>query len=234
MDRARRVASLWNWLPAFRVVAEYEGIQKAAVVLHVSPSSLSRTIKLIEDVIGTPLFVRASTGLTLTAFGVELLKRTREAMRRVDDAPIRPPSPRYSPRSAAGALPLPLPDPTDTPRDPSRHGQAASRPATNRRLSTPHGTPRPLGPDPNPAPMSLLRPYPLRRTILVDSGSGPQRGRIVLPASAADHRVFVDGRAAVVSDSRVIVTCGHHEVRIGTQGRAVPIDVACGTEVSLP
>jgi DNA-binding transcriptional LysR family regulator len=86
MDRARRVAALWNWLPAFRVVAEYGSIQKAALVLHVSPSSLSRTIKLIEDVIGTPLFLRNPSGLTLTAFGGDLLKGTREAMRRVDDA----------------------------------------------------------------------------------------------------------------------------------------------------
>ncbi|HSO36785.1 MAG TPA: LysR family transcriptional regulator [Labilithrix sp.] len=86
MDRARRVAALWNWLPAFRVVAEYASIHKAALVLHVSPSSLSRTIKLIEEVIGTPLFVRTPTGLTLTAFGADLLKGTREALRRVDDA----------------------------------------------------------------------------------------------------------------------------------------------------
>ncbi len=86
MDRARRVAALWNWLPAFRVVAEYGSIQKAALVLHVSPSSLSRTIKLIEEVTGTPLFLRNPSGLTLTAFGSDLLKGTREAMRRVDDA----------------------------------------------------------------------------------------------------------------------------------------------------
>ena len=86
MDRARRVAALWNWLPAFRVVGEYESIHKASLVLRVSPSSLSRTIKLIEDVVGSSLFVRSSTGLTLTSFGAHLLKGTRDAMRRVDDA----------------------------------------------------------------------------------------------------------------------------------------------------
>jgi len=86
MDRARRVAALWNWLPAFRVVGEYESIHKASLVLRVSPSSLSRTIKLIEDVVGSSLFIRSSTGLTLTSFGAHLLKGTRDAMRRVDDA----------------------------------------------------------------------------------------------------------------------------------------------------
>lgn len=85
MDRAERIAELWNWLPAFRVVAEYGSIQRAALVLHVSPSSLSRTIRLLEENIGVALFLRSATGLTVTAQGVELLKGTREAMRRVDD-----------------------------------------------------------------------------------------------------------------------------------------------------
>jgi DNA-binding transcriptional LysR family regulator len=85
MDRLRRVADLWNWLPAFRVVAEYESIQKAAVVLNVSPSALSRTVRLLEEGTGHTLFVRGATGLSLTAFGAELLKGTRDAMRRVDD-----------------------------------------------------------------------------------------------------------------------------------------------------
>lgn len=42
MERLRRVANLWNWLPPFRVVAEYQSIQRAAVVLNVSASALSR------------------------------------------------------------------------------------------------------------------------------------------------------------------------------------------------
>lgn len=85
MDRLRRVADIWNWLPAFRVVAEYESIQKAAVVLNVSASALSRTVRLLEEATGNTLFVRGATGLSLTAFGTELLKGTRDAMRRLDD-----------------------------------------------------------------------------------------------------------------------------------------------------
>lgn len=86
MDRLRRVANIWNWLPAFRVVAEYESIQKAALVLNVSASALSRTVRLLEDATGATLFVRSAAGLTLTAFGGEVLKGTRDAMRRIDDA----------------------------------------------------------------------------------------------------------------------------------------------------
>jgi DNA-binding transcriptional LysR family regulator len=85
MDRLRKVSNAWNWLPAFRVVAEYESLQKAAVALSVSPSALSRTVRLLEDAVGEPLFVRSTSGLTLTAFGEELLKGTRDAMRRIDD-----------------------------------------------------------------------------------------------------------------------------------------------------
>ena len=85
MDPLRRVANLWNWLPAFRVVAEYESIQKAAVVLNVSASALSRTVRLLEEATNEPLFVRGASGLALTTFGGELLRGTREAMRRVDD-----------------------------------------------------------------------------------------------------------------------------------------------------
>jgi DNA-binding transcriptional LysR family regulator len=85
MDRMLAVSNAWNWLPAFRVVAEYESIQKAAVVLNVSASALSRTVRLLEDAVGEMLFVRGATGLTLTTFGAELLRGTRDAMRRIDD-----------------------------------------------------------------------------------------------------------------------------------------------------
>ncbi len=85
MDRMRRVSNVWNWLPAFRAVAEYESIQQAATVLNVSPSALSRTVRLLEDAIGEALFFRNSTGFVLTSFGAETLKGTRDAMRRIDD-----------------------------------------------------------------------------------------------------------------------------------------------------
>jgi hypothetical protein len=44
--RLRRVAQLWNWLPGFRAVAEHEHVHKAAHTLGISPSALSRTVKL--------------------------------------------------------------------------------------------------------------------------------------------------------------------------------------------
>lgn len=85
MTRYRRIAELWNWLPGFRGVAEHESVNEAASVLNVSPSALSRTVKLLESALGGELFARKGTGLKLTAFGAQLLAVTRDAMRQIDD-----------------------------------------------------------------------------------------------------------------------------------------------------
>lgn len=86
MDRMRRVANLWNWLPTFRAVAETEHVRQAAERLHTSPSALSRTIKLLEDELGQPLFDRVGRQLRVNAAGQTLLHAVRDSMRRVYDA----------------------------------------------------------------------------------------------------------------------------------------------------
>jgi hypothetical protein len=58
-------------------------------------------------------------------------------------------------------------------------------------------------------------------------------GVIVLPASAAGHRVFVDGRLVEVKNSRASVPCGSHEVRIGSSGTGRKLDIVCGSETAL-
>lgn len=85
MDRHARLAELWAWLPGFRAVAETENAHAAARRLGVSPSSLSRTIGLLEAALGRPLFERGGRGMRLTSLGVELLAQVREAMRTIDD-----------------------------------------------------------------------------------------------------------------------------------------------------
>lgn len=89
MDRAVRLRSLWSWLPAFRVVAETEHLPSASATLHVSASSLSRTIRLLEDDVGQPLFDRVGRSLVLNAAGRDLLKAVRRAMRSVDESLVR-------------------------------------------------------------------------------------------------------------------------------------------------
>jgi DNA-binding transcriptional LysR family regulator len=89
MHFTQRVRSVWPWLPAFRAVAETEHLPTAAHELGVVPSSLSRSIKLLEDELGVPLFERANKALVLNASGRELLAVVRDAMRQLDDAIAR-------------------------------------------------------------------------------------------------------------------------------------------------
>lgn len=74
----------WNWLPAFRVVAETQHLPTAAERLHVSPSALSRTIRLLEEALEIPLFNRHGRNLVLNTAGQRLLGAVQEAMGHVD------------------------------------------------------------------------------------------------------------------------------------------------------
>ncbi|MBL8627477.1 MAG: LysR family transcriptional regulator [Myxococcales bacterium] len=85
VDRALRLTRFWNWLPAFRAVAETEHLPTAARLLHVTPSALSRSVRQLEDALGQALFVRRNRALRLTPAGREVLAAVREAMRGLDD-----------------------------------------------------------------------------------------------------------------------------------------------------
>ena len=86
MDRMRRLTSLWNWLPGFRAVAETEHLPAASKHLRVSPSALSRTIRLLEEDVGQQLFNRVGRNLELNDTGRRLLSAVRDSMRLVDEA----------------------------------------------------------------------------------------------------------------------------------------------------
>jgi DNA-binding transcriptional LysR family regulator len=62
----------------FYEVAKSGSIRKAAELLHVSPSALSRQIQRTEDALGTRLIDRRKTGVQLTAAGEMLLQHVRE------------------------------------------------------------------------------------------------------------------------------------------------------------
>jgi DNA-binding transcriptional LysR family regulator len=86
VDRLGRLSRFWNWLPHFRAVAETEHLPTAAARVHVTPPALSRTLKLLEEEVGHPLFHRRAGRLVLTSDGRRLLEAVRLAMRAVDDA----------------------------------------------------------------------------------------------------------------------------------------------------
>lgn len=60
-------------LERFRAVVEHGGVRRAAEALNISQPALSRSIRLLEDDLGTPIFTREARGLVLTSFGVRLL-----------------------------------------------------------------------------------------------------------------------------------------------------------------
>lgn len=86
LDRLRRISEFWNWLPAYRAVAETEHVRTAAERLRVSPSALSRSIGLLEENLGEQLFDREGRGIKLNRAGREFLAHLRLAMRLIDDA----------------------------------------------------------------------------------------------------------------------------------------------------
>ena len=80
MASRAKVGQLWNWLVAFRAVAESQHLPTASRQLNVSASSLSRTVRLLEDELGRDLFERHGRQLTLSAPGRVLLSAVSEAM----------------------------------------------------------------------------------------------------------------------------------------------------------
>ncbi|MEM7234190.1 MAG: LysR family transcriptional regulator [Planctomycetota bacterium] len=89
MERLLRITEFWNWLPAFRAVAESEHLPTAAEGLRVSPSALSRTIRLLEENVGQELFVRSGRTIRLSRSGESFLNSVRDSMRRVHDGMVQ-------------------------------------------------------------------------------------------------------------------------------------------------
>ena len=59
-------------LPAyqiFKTVVEQNSFQRAAEILHLTPSAISHSISSLEKELGFPLFIRNKTGIQLTGYG---------------------------------------------------------------------------------------------------------------------------------------------------------------------
>lgn len=82
----------WRRLPplhairAFEAAARHLSITRAAEELGVTPGAVSRHVRALEARIERPLFLRRSTGLSLTTAGQALAEATRDALDRIADA----------------------------------------------------------------------------------------------------------------------------------------------------
>src|ERR1700734_2502686 len=65
-------------LHVFRLVAEMRSITKASKALHLSQPAVTKQIKLLEEELRLPLFIRSSSGVVLTDAGTVFLQHVRE------------------------------------------------------------------------------------------------------------------------------------------------------------
>jgi len=73
-----------NWLRAFEMAARHLSLSAAAQELSVTTAAVSQQVRLLEQRLGTPLFVRHSRGLRLTRAGEALVPACRESFARLD------------------------------------------------------------------------------------------------------------------------------------------------------
>lgn len=78
-----------NGLRAFEAAARIGSFVGAAQELHVSPSAISRLVKLLEQRLGAQLFERLANGLVLTERGVAYLGEVSGAFQRIAQATER-------------------------------------------------------------------------------------------------------------------------------------------------
>jgi LysR family transcriptional regulator, glycine cleavage system transcriptional activator len=72
-----------NALRAFTVAARHLSITKAAEELHVTPAAVSHQVKLLEEFVGAPLFIRLTRALKLTDRGQAALPVLSEGFDRL-------------------------------------------------------------------------------------------------------------------------------------------------------
>jgi LysR family transcriptional regulator, nitrogen assimilation regulatory protein len=70
----------------FQAVAEFGSYSRGAEFLRISQPAVSRQIRVLEDELGRPLFVRHSHGVSLTDAGRMLLDRSQAILRQFDQA----------------------------------------------------------------------------------------------------------------------------------------------------
>lgn len=71
---------IYNQIRIFQSIAREGNISAAARKLEITPPSVSKALKLLEQHIGHPLFVRTTRRIELTEAGQQLLEQTVAAV----------------------------------------------------------------------------------------------------------------------------------------------------------
>ena len=71
-------------LRIFKVVAESANFKEASVRLGVSPQSVTRAIKELEELLGEPLFYRSTRNTTITEFGKQMAQKSEGVIDQID------------------------------------------------------------------------------------------------------------------------------------------------------
>ena len=74
----------WDDVRVFVAVAGCKSVSKAAHALRVTPGMVSRRLDELESALDVSLFIRTSTGVTLTAAGEDMLDRALSMQRFAD------------------------------------------------------------------------------------------------------------------------------------------------------
>ncbi len=151
--------------------------------------------------------------------------------------PAAPPTPSVAAAPAASAEPLPAAEPTATA---SVAPAAAEPPVAVAAAVTGSSTP-PAAVSEQPAPASPVpsasSPAAPPAVTAASASPTPQgasdMGDLVPPASAAQHRIFVDGKVAGEGTATIHLHCGSHLVKVGSAGAERKVDVPCGGALNL-
>jgi len=119
---------------------------------------------------------------------------------------------------------------------------ASAAPSASSVAAAPSATPSsvasaaPSASAPPPPPEVAAKPAPPpppEATTKPAVAEAADQGELDLPASAAGHRIFVDGKVAGEGTAPIHLHCGSHLVHVGSAGVEKKIEIPCGGVVSF-
>ena len=88
MGTARRFLPSMSLLRAFEAAARHQSFTAAAAELNLTQGAVSRQIRVLEELLGSDLFLRERQTVRLTAAGETYAREIREALKRISSATL--------------------------------------------------------------------------------------------------------------------------------------------------